>query len=72
MMSQQILPTAKNLIGDGVLITKVDTEKYPSVASRFNISALPTLVLFKDGQEVDRIEGVVPAPQLASRVKQFL
>lgn len=38
---------------------KIDTEKYPDLASRFNIQALPTLVLFKNGQVADRIVSLV-------------
>lgn len=34
---------------------KIDTEKYPNLATRFNVYALPTLVLFENGKEVDRI-----------------
>jgi thioredoxin-like negative regulator of GroEL len=34
---------------------KIDTEKYPNLATRFNVYALPTLVLFENGKEIDRI-----------------
>jgi len=44
----------------------------PAVATRYGVEALPTLVLFKDGKEVDRFEGVEPAPALAMRIKQKL
>lgn len=52
-----------------VKFVKVDTEKYPVVASKYRIGALPTLVLFKDGQPVDRVEGVLYAPDLRSRLE---
>jgi thioredoxin len=53
-------------------IVKIDTDKYPQVASRYRIAALPTLVLFKGGQPVDRIEGVLPADQLTDRLRSQL
>lgn len=34
---------------------KIDTEKYPELASRFGVQALPTLVLFKNGQVADKV-----------------
>ena len=34
---------------------KIDTEKYPKLASRFGVEALPTLMLFRNGKPVDRI-----------------
>ncbi len=49
---------------DRLQIVKIDTDKYPGLASQYRIEALPTLVLFKNGQPIERIEGVVQAPQL--------
>jgi thioredoxin 1 len=34
---------------------KIDTQRYPALASKYGIKALPTLVLFKDGKVVDRL-----------------
>ena len=53
-------------------VVKIDTEKYPQLASQYGIAALPTLVLFKHGQPVDRIEGVVQTPQLVERLKTII
>lgn len=53
-------------------VVKIDSDKYPVLASRYQIHALPTLVLFKNGQQVERIEGVVSAPQLVQRLKSFV
>ncbi len=53
-------------------IMKIDTDRYPQIASDRQIQALPTLVLFKNGQPVDRIEGVIPAEKLVTRLRQFL
>lgn len=53
-------------------VVKINTDNYPTIASQHRIAALPTLVLFKDGQPVDRIEGVVPADRLSARLQSFL
>ncbi|MEM8605368.1 MAG: thioredoxin [Cyanobacteria bacterium P01_H01_bin.121] len=53
-------------------IVKIDTEKYPQLASQYGIQALPTLVLFKQGEPCERIEGVLQAPQLQQRLASFL
>ena len=55
-----------------VSFMKVDTEKYPQIASRFQVSALPTLVLFKNGVAVSRIEGALSAKQLKDWLRQFV
>jgi thioredoxin len=53
-------------------IVKIDTDKYPQLASQYQVYALPTLVLFKNGQPVERIEGVVPADQLVGRLQALI
>ncbi|MGH7999535.1 MAG: thioredoxin [Brasilonema sp.] len=55
-----------------IQVVKIDTEKYPDLASKYEIYALPTLVLFKQGEPVDRIEGVVQVPQLVQHLTTFL
>jgi thioredoxin-like negative regulator of GroEL len=55
-----------------VSIVKINTEKYPALASKYQINALPTLVLFKGGKPVDRVEGLPTAEQLRQRVQYFL
>lgn len=53
-------------------VVKIDTDKYPQLASQYQVYALPTLVLFKNGQPVERIEGVVPADQLVGRLQALI
>ena len=53
-------------------VVKIDTDKYPQLASQHHIHALPTLVLFKQGKPVERIEGVMPAEQLIKRLQTLI
>ena len=55
-----------------VKVIKIDTDKYPQIATEHQIHALPTLVLFKQGQPVERIEGVVPAEKLIERLQALV
>lgn len=41
-------------MGDAIQVVKIDTEKYPQIANKYNIEALPTFILFKDGKPCDR------------------
>lgn len=69
-MMAGILDQVKHQLGDSVSIVKIDTEKYPSIASEWQIHALPTLILFNQGQMVERIEGVVRANDLVQRLQR--
>jgi thioredoxin len=71
-MMAKILEQVNLQLNSQIQIIKIDTDRYPQIASQHQIQALPTLVLFKNGQPVDRIEGVLQAPQLVDRVRQFL
>ncbi|MEM6445843.1 MAG: thioredoxin, partial [Cyanobacteria bacterium P01_D01_bin.123] len=54
-----ILEHVKAQIGDDLMVVKIDTEKYERIAAKWQVGALPTLILFKNGQPIDRIEGVL-------------
>ncbi len=71
MMAKILVQVGAEMKGE-VKVVKIDTEKYPAIASQHQIHALPTLVLFKQGQPVDRIEGVLTADQLVARVRGAL
>lgn len=55
-----------------IKVVKINTEKYPAVASLFAVNALPTLILFKKGQPVDRLEGLPTADDLVARLRPHL
>lgn len=71
MMSKVISSLSKQLDGK-VRFIKIDTDKYPKLASQHRIQGLPTLVLFKNGQPIDRMEGYMSEQQLADRLKYAL
>ena len=52
-----------------VKFCKVDVDASSDVAARFNIHAIPTLILFKEGREVARQEGAVPEEVLVEWLK---
>jgi thioredoxin 2 len=46
------------------VVLKLDTEAHPAAGSRFGIRAIPTLVLFRAGNEVERVSGALPLQDL--------
>lgn len=71
-MLAPILEQVNSQLSDKLKVVKIDTDRYPQLASEYQIHALPTLVLFKQGQAVDRIEGVLVAEQLIQRLQPNL
>jgi thioredoxin 2 len=47
-----------------VLVTKLDTDRNPATSRRFDIRAIPTLLVFRHGQEVGRQTGAIPRQEL--------
>ncbi|MDJ0507749.1 MAG: thioredoxin [Crocosphaera sp.] len=63
-MMSPILEQVGTQMRSRIQVVKIDTDKYPGIASKYGIQSLPTLVLFKKGQPVERIEGAMQASQL--------
>ena len=63
-MMKPILEDFKNKIRDKVKIYKIDIDKNESISQKYNIQSVPTLILFKNGQQVWRESGVPTVYQL--------
>lgn len=55
-----------------VKVVKLNTDQYPTVASHYGIRSIPTLMVFKDGRQVDTVVGAVPKSSLAKTLAQYL
>ena len=71
-MMTPILEQVGASLRDRLQVVKIDTDKYPNLASKYQVEALPTLVLFKDGQPAAKIEGVHQAPQLIQHLSTLV
>jgi thioredoxin 1 len=54
------------------VIAKLNTDENVQVAGQLGIMGIPTLILFKDGQEVDRVVGYAPRHVLEDRLNAAL
>ena len=70
MLAPVIDALAKESAGRYV-IAKLDTEHNPRIPGRFQITGIPTLILFKRGEAVDKIVGVAPKQAIATKLAQY-
>jgi thioredoxin 1 len=55
--------------GDKVKIAKLDVDANPITAGRFGVRAIPTMILFKNGREAQRVVGYVPKEKLLQQIQ---
>lgn len=71
MMSPILDNLSKKMSGD-VAFAKINTDEHAETAKEFGISAIPTFLIFKDGEMVDRVTGAMPEPEFEKKLQSFL
>ncbi|TMI37027.1 thioredoxin [Candidatus Bathyarchaeota archaeon] len=55
-----------------VVFGKLNTDENPATSGRFDIMAIPTLLVFKNGKQVDQIVGAVPKARIEETLKKYM
>ena len=55
-----------------VKVAKLDVDENPQTAQRFGVMSIPTLIVIKDGREVNRVVGYMPKPKLLEKIGQSI
>ncbi|HIM58357.1 MAG TPA: thioredoxin TrxC [Gammaproteobacteria bacterium] len=50
---------------------KIETEAEQAISAKYNIRSIPTLVIFKNGKEIDRVSGALSAPDFSNWVNKY-
>jgi len=53
-------------------IVKVNVDDHQSLAARYSVASIPTLIIFKNGQPVDRVVGTMPRDEVVRRLTGVL
>jgi thioredoxin 2 len=72
---RMIAPTIEQLAGElagRVKVAKLNTDENPVTGSRFNVRSIPTLLVLKDGREIDRLVGAMPKQEILRRLQAFM
>ena len=71
-MMHPILEQVKEVLGDRIRIIKVDVDKNDVIANQYRIQTIPTLMLFRQGEQLWRTSGVVQKAELLATIDPFL
>jgi thioredoxin 1 len=66
------LKKLKQMHGDGLRIIKIDIDQNRHTADAYHVSGVPTLILFKKGEQLWRQSGAMSAQQLSGIIKNKL
>ena len=70
---QQFAPTFKQVasqIEPNARFIKIETEAEQAISAKYNIRSIPTLAIFKNGKEIDRVSGALSATEFSNWVNQ--
>lgn len=71
-MLAPIFESLSNEMSDKVDFAQIDIDRSLEVVEEYKIVSIPTMIIFKNGKEVQRIVGFVPKEQIESKIKAHL
>ncbi|MBN9645940.1 Thioredoxin [Terrisporobacter petrolearius] len=71
-MLAPIFESLSNEMSDKVDFAQIDIDRSLEVVEEYKIVSVPTMIIFKNGKEVQRIVGFVPKEQIKSKIKAHL
>ena len=71
-MVAPVLEEISQKMNGKIKLVKLNTDENQKTAMDYQIMAIPSLLIFKDGQEVDRIVGFVPQEQLEADLQKII
>ena len=72
---RMIAPIIDQLADDNAgkaVVGKVDVDENPSIAQRYKVMTIPTMIVFKDGEEISRVVGARPKQGLQKEIDEAL
>lgn len=71
-MVTPMLEAVAEKLGDKLKVVKMNTDENMNTAQNYQIMAIPSLLVFKKGEVVERIVGVQPQPQLEAQLQEII
>ena len=67
-----VMDELEEVYGDSIVFARFNVDHGPNTPTQYGIRAIPTLILFRDGNVVDQIVGAVPKSHLEQLIKKAL
>jgi thioredoxin len=67
-----IVEEVEKSLGAKLKVVKVNVDEEPELSQRFTVMSIPTLILFKNGEPVETVIGVIPKPELEKKLNPHL
>ena len=71
-MLAPILEEVAEELGDKATIAKVNVDENQNLSREYGVMSVPTLILFKEGKQVDKFSGVRPSPAIVGFIKKHM
>ncbi len=71
----KVSPIVNEIAGDragSLSVFKLNVDDDPEVAMRYGVNSIPTLLVFRDGEEVGRVVGALPKPRIEAQLDEAL
>jgi len=68
-LAPTVVELAKEYSGK-VVVGKLDVDENPATAERFQVFSIPTMIIFKDGTEAERLVGLCPKNRITETLKK--
>ena len=71
---RMVAPVLEEIAGErsDMRVVKLNVDDNQQVASQFGVMAIPTMILFRNGQEAKRIQGALPKKRLQAEIEPAL
>lgn len=68
-MQTPILEQVADTLSEEAVIAKLNVDESQDIAIAYGVASIPTMIIFKDGKEADRIVGLTEAEKITERIK---
>jgi thioredoxin 1 len=71
-MLAPVFESVSNKMGDKAEFFRIDVDKSINIAQKYEIAAIPTMIIFKDGVPVENLAGFMPEQNITTKLNEYI